>query len=66
VRSFLDEQFGAGQCHAGGSAGDHRYLAIELSHDLCASIHEVFILILGLLSMSNSCVEFASAHSATY
>jgi hypothetical protein len=33
VRSFLDEQFGAGQCHAGGSAGDHRYLAIELSHD---------------------------------
>ena len=33
VRSFLDEQFGAGQCHAGGSAGDHRDLAIELSHD---------------------------------
>ena len=25
--------FGAGQRHAGGSAGDHRYLAIELSHD---------------------------------
>jgi hypothetical protein len=33
VRSFLDEQCGAGQRHAGGSAGDHSYLAIELSHD---------------------------------
>ena len=33
VRSFLDEQLGAGQCHASGSAGDHRHLAIELSHD---------------------------------
>jgi len=30
VSAFLDEQPGAGQCHAGGSAGDHRYLAIEL------------------------------------
>ena len=34
VRAFLDEQFGAGQCHAGGSAGDYRYLAVELSHDV--------------------------------
>jgi len=33
VRSFLDEQLGAGQRHAGRSAGDHRHLALELSHD---------------------------------
>jgi len=33
VRSFLDEQLGAGQCHAARSAGDHLYLAIQLSHD---------------------------------
>ena len=33
VRAFLDEQLGAGQCHAGRSAGDDRDLALELSHD---------------------------------
>src|SRR5690242_16854214 len=33
VPGCLVEQFGAGQCHAGRAAGDHRDLAIELSHD---------------------------------
>jgi hypothetical protein len=33
VRAFLDEQLGAGQSHAGRAAGDHRDLAIELSHE---------------------------------
>src|SRR6185312_13326421 len=32
VRSLLDEQLRAGQRHAGGAAGDDRYLAVKLSH----------------------------------
>lgn len=33
MRSFLDEKLGPGQCQSGGSTGNYRYLAIELSHD---------------------------------
>src|SRR3984885_7056300 len=34
VRSLVGEQLRAGQRHAGGAAGDDRYLAVKLSHGL--------------------------------
>src|SRR5271170_6319993 len=39
VSSFVNEQLGTGQRHTARRAGDHRDLAIELSHD--DSIHSI-------------------------